>query len=251
MRKSLVILAAATAGAAGLAVMGPTIAGAIDSPTTTTTPGSTTAGSTAPSTTKAPGVKTPADRSQRLRDILKPLVDKGTITQSQADAVIAALEAATPAKGPGPLGGFGHRGDFHIGASLDTIAKALGMTIDELRTALRSGQSIAQIAQSKNVAIQKVIDALTADAKTALDAAVKAGRLTQAQADQMLTTAKDRLSQFVNGQGGAKAPAIGRRFDGGRGLDGGGRFRPVPRARNGLRFGVERDGRSNGRLTRV
>ena len=41
----------------------------------------------------------PGGFDQRLQDILKPLVDDGTITQAQADKVIAALQAA------GPMGG--------------------------------------------------------------------------------------------------------------------------------------------------
>src|SRR3954447_8224727 len=45
------------------------------------------------------------DPGTRLQEVLKPLVDDGTITQDQADKVIAAIVAAPPADGPhgGPL----------------------------------------------------------------------------------------------------------------------------------------------------
>src|SRR5690349_3410832 len=50
------------------------------------------------------------DRGQHLSDVLAPLVKDGTITQSQADKVIAALEAAGPMDGHG-RGGPGGPGD--------------------------------------------------------------------------------------------------------------------------------------------
>src|SRR5262245_36054254 len=100
------------------------------------------------------------DRTARLQEILAPLVEKGTITQSQADAVIAAIEAARPGGREGPHGGFGRGpGGPGKGFGLDAVASILGMTTDELRTALAGGQSLADIAKSKNVDLTKVTDA--------------------------------------------------------------------------------------------
>ena len=112
---------------------------------------------TAPGTTAPDQIK--PDRGQWAQDALAPLVANGTISQSQADAVIAALEAARPEGGPGFGHGFGH------GADLEAAATAIGITEDELRTALQSGQSLAEIAQAHGVTPQAVIDALVADAK--------------------------------------------------------------------------------------
>ncbi len=44
--------------------------------------------------------------------------------------------------------------------------------------------------------------ALTADTKAKLDAAVKDGKLTQAQADELLKRTTDHLDDLVNGTGG-------------------------------------------------
>ena len=52
---------------------------------------------------------------------------------------------------------------------LDPVAKALGITTDELKTDLAKGQSIADIAKAKNVDLNKVIDALVADATAKID----------------------------------------------------------------------------------
>ena len=38
-----------------------------------------------------------ADRSTRLQEVLKPLVDAGTLTQAQADSVVETLAVATAA----------------------------------------------------------------------------------------------------------------------------------------------------------
>src|SRR2546421_11266960 len=107
--------------------------------------------------------------------------------------------------------GWGPRfgGGFRAGArpSLDVAARALGMTAADLKTALGNGQSLAAVAMSKNVDVQKVIDALTQDATSRIDAAVKAGKITQAQADTARQNLATRITDFVN----RTFPAKGRR----------------------------------------
>jgi len=88
------------------------------------------------------------------------------------------------------------------GAGLATAASTIGVTEEELRTALHSGQSLAQVAQSKGVAPQKVIDAMVAESKTRLADAVKSGDLTQAQADEKTATLTERITGIVNRTGG-------------------------------------------------
>ena len=111
-----------------------------------------------------------------LADSLSKLVTDGTITQAQADSITAALEANRPAGMPGDgMGGPGmgrHHGKGGPGmgrgrgAGLEAAATALGITADELRTELKSGKSIADVATAQGVNVQTVIDALVAEAKT-------------------------------------------------------------------------------------
>jgi hypothetical protein len=172
-------------GAAGMALGVPGFAGA-----QAADPGSSS--STAPAD--------PAPKPERgawLRGALAPLVQKGTITQDQADAVIAALEAAKPAKG---RGGPGHKGFRGGPGRLDAAAGAIGITIEELRTALRGGQSLADVAKSKGVDPEKVVSALVAELKAHLDEEVASGRHTQAEVDQKLANATERIRAFVNGE---------------------------------------------------
>lgn len=136
-------------------------------------------------TTAATAPANRPDRSVRLNETLKPLVDAGTITQAQADAVVAALKEAGP---KGPKGGPG----------LDVAAQALGMTTDELRTALDGGQTLAQVASDKGVNVQVVIDALVASATNLINEKVTSGEMTQAQADAKLAELSQRVTDRVN-----------------------------------------------------
>ncbi len=164
-------------GAAGLVFTSPGVAGAQTDQTASTVQAAADT-STRPS---------PADH---FREALAPLVTDGTITQAQADAVVAALEQAGP-----PRGSHGGRG---AARGLTAAATAIGITVDELRTALIGGQTIAQVAEGKGVSVQAVIDAMVAEAKAHLDEHVADGDLTQAEADARLADITARIGEMVN-----------------------------------------------------
>jgi hypothetical protein len=118
-----------------------------------------------------------------LKARLQTLVDDGTLTSSQLDAVVAALEAARPVGGGHEGRGHGgqnhgepgHDGQNHGGARgekrqemLTAAAEAIGITADELKTAIEGGQTIAQVAEANGKSVQSVIDALVAQASADL-----------------------------------------------------------------------------------
>lgn len=154
----------------------------------------------------------PADRpdpSTHLAEVLKPLVDDGTITQAQADAVIAALAADHQA----------HEGDHGRGPDFAGVAQALGLSEDDLHTALESGKTLAQVAQDQGVDVQVVIDALTASMTNHIADEVASGEITQEQADAKLADLAAKVTDMVNNgrpEGGKGGPG-GR---GGHGPDG-------------------------------
>ena len=110
--------------------------------------GAVTANPTATSTD--PTVAAAVDPSTRLTSTIGELVTDGTLTQAQADKVIAALKAAGPVGGP--------RGGRGGGPSLDVAAKTLGVTATDLAASLRAGKSLADVAKDKGVVVQNVID---------------------------------------------------------------------------------------------
>ena len=122
-----------------------------------------------------------------MRDALSSLIGDGTITQEQADRVEAALEEARPE------GRFGHhRFGGHV--DLSVVAESLGLSEDELRTALDDGHTIADVAGEEGVDVQEVIDAIVTAQRERLDAKVAEGDLTQEQADEMLADAEERAT---------------------------------------------------------
>jgi hypothetical protein len=136
--------------------------------------------------------------SEHLASTLAPLVEAGTITQAQADAVIAAIEEAGPPEGghggPGMRGGHGGHGG-HGGPGLEAAAGAIGITEDELRTALQGGDTLAEVAEANGVDPQAVIDALVAELRTRLDQKVADGDLSQDQADEKLASGTERITE--------------------------------------------------------
>ena len=134
-------------------------------------------------------------------DRIDAAVAAGKITKAQGDELKQrSAQGGLPLLGGGPRGGegFGHHGP----GSLDAAAKYLGLTEAELHTQLESGKTLAQITKDQGKTVDGLKKALAADTKAKLDAAVKDGRLTQAQADDLLKRMTDHLDDLVNGTGG-------------------------------------------------
>jgi len=182
-----------------------------------------------------------ADKQDEIAAALKA----GTITQTQADQELAnATQFATDQVngtgfGPGGRGGPGGHG-FGGGPNeavtdASVAATAIGITEAQLNTALQSGQTVAAVAKAHSVTAQTVIDALVADGKTEIAAAVKAGTMTQAQADQELANLTQRATDQVNGTFGGGMGSFGGRGHGGPGGPGSDHGTPnaSPSARTG------------------
>ncbi len=93
-----------------------------------------------------------------------------------------------------------HRGAFMRGARVKergAAATYIGITRQELRTELRSGKSLAQIATAHGKSADGLVDAMLASAKGRLDKAAQNGRLTQQQEKQLLTRLTDVLQKAV------------------------------------------------------
>jgi ribosomal protein S20 len=100
------------------------------------------------------------------------------------------------------------------GPKLDAAAKALNVSVDDLRSKLKDGKTLAQVAKDQGVDAQKVIDAMVADATAHIDQAVKDGKLTADQATQRKSGLKDRITKLVN-DGPPKDRGAGAPPDGG------------------------------------
>ncbi|MBA3943086.1 MAG: hypothetical protein H0X37_00820 [Herpetosiphonaceae bacterium] len=134
-------------------------------------------------------------------------VKQGKLTQAQADKMKAAIQS-------GNFNGFwGGRGGMRGGmaggqamfgveqAMLNAAAKTLNLTPQAFMQQLRSGQTLAQLAQAHNTTEQAVTNAALAAAKTQLDTAVANKTLTQAQADAFYAKLQQAGTNLLNHQG--------------------------------------------------
>jgi hypothetical protein len=80
------------------------------------------------------------------------------------------------------------------------LAEAIGISTDDLRAALRDGQTLAEVAEANDVDPQQLVDLLVANGTDRLDAAVAAGRIDQATADERKASLPDRSADLVNGE---------------------------------------------------
>jgi hypothetical protein len=141
---------------------------------------------------------TPAKTQDALKQAQLQTVDQmlkdGQITQAQANAMKARINAG---QGLGPFGGFGfQRGGLRAQgavmkelttAELNAAAAALHMSTADFQSALRSGKTLSQLETQQKVSDSAVKAAMKSAAKGVLDKAVKAGTITQTQADSLLS----------------------------------------------------------------
>ncbi len=123
-------------------------------------------------------------------------VAAGDLTEERATALKEKINAA---EGNGcrffghPFAGIGHGVKVHLGALLNVAADALGMQPGELVQALRSGDSLQDVATAQGKDYDTVKQAIHDAVKTKLDAAVADG-LDQARADEILSKLDEALA---------------------------------------------------------
>jgi len=133
-----------------------------------------------------------------LSDRVDVAVAAGRITKAEGEALKQRINSGDYPLFGGPHRGFGHDGFGHGGfGGLDAAATYLGITEAQLHTELAGGKTLAQVAQAHGKSVSGLVDALVADAKKHLDAAVAAGRLTKAQETDMLNGLRDRIAARV------------------------------------------------------
>jgi hypothetical protein len=128
-------------------------------------------------------------RGLDLAATLAAMVAKGTITQTQADAVLAAANAAKAAADAMRPAKPDHA------ARLALIATTIGVDTATIQTRLAAGETLAAIAGTKKDAL---IAALVADETKRIDAAVTAGKMTAAQATAKKATLTAHVTAEVN-----------------------------------------------------
>ncbi|WP_379131298.1 hypothetical protein [Paenibacillus sp. sgz500958] len=169
------------------------------------------AGKTLAQIAEEQGVSRDSLKSALTSEFDKKQVDQKTAFTANLDSLIDGKLQGKAADDRG----FGFRGTVDYTAT----ATLLGLTTDELKTELSAGKSLADLAKSKGVDVQKLIDAQAAALTASIKQAVTDGKLTQAQADTQLANIAALAEKIVNRAGvekGQHGGGKGRGFGGER-----------------------------------
>jgi sulfur carrier protein ThiS len=167
--------------------------------------------------------------SAAMSERLAQAVAEGKLTQEQADTQLAAwqerLAGILSGDTPWPIDGraseragmMAPRGGF----ATEALSEALGMTVEQVRTALADGQTVAELIAQQGLEIDTVVDALFAPEAERLAQAVTDGKITQEQSDALMALHKaslvERLSGTAQGPLGEGELARPQGMPGGRG----------------------------------
>ena len=143
-----------------------------------------------------------AAMKETSKEMIDEAVQAGRLPQPAADRAKQRIDQGGSVFPPGRGFGRGPAGKpglalGHLGAGVRELADWLGMTPQELTNQLRSGQSLLEVAQSKNKSRDQLVTFLTDTVKKHLDQAVANRRLTQQRADQMLQRFRDNVDQLI------------------------------------------------------
>lgn len=131
-------------------------------------------------------------------DQVNAALEDGRITEEQAAELKERIEAGDvpPFFGPGFFGGF-HGPPHGLFDKLSAAAEFLGLEEAELRDRLHDGQSLADVAEAENKSVDGLKQAILAEAKADLDAAVSDERLTREQADRFYERLQASIDEIV------------------------------------------------------
>jgi hypothetical protein len=132
---------------------------------------------------------------QVVSEALTPLIENGTLTQEQADAVVDQLA---------PLVARARFQDRtqelvkQLGRLAAETAEVVGITPDELGEQLEAGMTLAEIAEANGLTAEQLVRAVTDHIAAHLAVRVTAGKLDQARSDEIVATTEQTLSELID-----------------------------------------------------
>jgi DNA-binding CsgD family transcriptional regulator len=129
---------------------------------------------------------------------LAEAVKAGKLTQEQADKLKEKTAERVKAFVENPHVGRGHGfgGKWHLKDNAELLA-LLKIDAEKLKEEWKAGKSLAEIAAAQGVSTEAVIELLTKQHEAKLAEAVKAGKLTQEQAEKFKANWENRVKQMV------------------------------------------------------
>jgi polyhydroxyalkanoate synthesis regulator phasin len=84
----------------------------------------------------------------------------------------------------------------------NTASDIVGVPVDQLRSRLQGGESLADIAQSQGISADSLQAQMVAKLTTDINQAVTDGKIDQPAADKLLSNLDQRVQQLINHEGG-------------------------------------------------
>jgi len=147
----------------------------------------------------------------KIKKLVATVALAGAVTVGTA-GVAAAADGATTPTDPSAQTTKGHPGLRREvrRAAIKVVTDTLGVSREDLRAALKGGQSISEYATSLGKDPQAVADALVNAANTKIDQLVTDGKLPQDRADTIKGKVPARVDTLMNRHFGQQAPAQGQ-----------------------------------------
>lgn len=144
----------------------------------------------------------------KIKKLVAGVALAGALTVGTAGAAVAADGSSGAATDPSAQAARhpGLRAKVRKGA-IQVVTDTLGVSRQELRDALKGGQTLSQYTTSLGKDPQTVVDALTNAANTKLDQLVADGTITQERADTVKSKLPARIDKLMNRQFGQHATA--------------------------------------------
>ena len=129
------------------------------------------------------------------------VTDAGASTPSSSTSTTTAPASPSTSKTKGEDWLKAHRKEIRR-AGVRDVAKTIGISPEDLRTDLKGGQTIAQVANSKGMSTTTLVSDLTKDVDARIQKAESAGKLTSDQATKIEAKVPAAVTKAVNHQFG-------------------------------------------------
>lgn len=135
----------------------------------------------------------------KLATLVTKAVKAGAIARRRATTVRTTLGATVSGLMNRAVATSRHADSGDLQLLSDTVvANLLGVTVDALRTELKTGISILTATTNRGITQDALVAALTTDATAKINSAVTAGTITQAKGDELIASLATRINSYIN-----------------------------------------------------
>lgn len=135
----------------------------------------------------------------KLASLVTKAVRAGAVRRSRVNSLRTTLGATISGLMNRAVSTSRHGEQDEVQLLSDTVvANLLGISVDSLRSELRTGISILTSATNRGVTQDALVAALTTDATTKINAAVTAGTITQSKGDELVASLATRINSYIN-----------------------------------------------------